>query len=140
MTEVIITTNAPLVSKALEDLTAEIPVISRGRMFGRAESIARRLRQYPPAPAASTYVRTFALRDSVTVTRNDDGYTVTADPVDPKGKHYGVYPLGSFGVAQAWMHVNRWVPMVDIVDQELSELPAEIEDAISTWWAQNSRS
>lgn len=139
MPEVIITTNAPLVSKQLEDLNAEIPVISRGRMFGRAQIIAKRLRQYPAAPAGSTYERTFGLRDAVQVVRNDDGYTVTVDPVDKKGKHYGVYPLGTFGVAQAWMHVNRWVPMVDIVNEELAELPREIEDAISTWWATNAR-
>lgn len=137
--EVTITTNAPLVAKQLEDLNAEIPVISRGRIFGRAQTIARRLRIYSAAPAGSKYIRTWALRDAVEVVRNDDGYTVRVDPVSDKGVHYAEYVLGGFGTMQAWMHVNRWPRMQNVVDEELAELPREIEENISAWWAGNAK-
>jgi hypothetical protein len=132
MPQISITSNAPQVKKALENLASDIPEIGRGRIYGYTQRVVKRLKEYPPKPVGSKYKRTFKLRKSVMSKEIKNGYRISVDPV-AKGKHYGKYPLGNaYGQGQAWMHVGRWTPMRDVADQEAEKLPKEIRDQIIT--------
>ena len=117
---------ADIVRRGLQDLSAEIPKIGRLQIYQTAQAIVRRMKMYPPPPAASTYVRTGTLGGGWTITPNTNGYTTRNDTP------YTKYVVGNaWGLEQAWMHVGRWQLLRDVQDEEVAKLPDEIEKEIS---------
>lgn len=127
MTQLSITvTGAELVRKGLQDLSAEIPRIGRQQIYRTAQAIVRTMRQYPPPPSASTYVRTGTLGAGWQIQSKPDGYTISNDTP------YTKYVVGNaYGLEQAWMHQGRWQLQRDVTEDEVSKLPEEIEKEIS---------
>lgn len=127
MTQLSITVlNAEVVRKGLEDLSAEIPKIGRLQIYRAAQAIVRRMKEYPPPPAASTYVRTGTLGAGWMITSSTNGYTVS------NSTPYTQYVTGNaYGLEQAWMHVGRWQLQRDVTEDEVSRLPEEIINEIS---------
>lgn len=147
MTQISITTNAPLVAKELENLAAEIPEISRGRIFGRAQGIVRRYSKYPPRPGLPIkwdtdkqriaffasggfgggipHVRRNAIPGGFKLVKLENGYSVVNDvPGAP-------FVIGDvYGKGQSRIHQGRWPLLRDVAEQELEQLPQEIMDAI----------
>lgn len=127
MTQLSITLkNAEFVRKGLQDLAAEIPKVGKQQIWHTAQAIVRRMKVYPPPPAASTYIRTFTLMGGWTITPNTNGYTTRNDTP------YTKYVVGNaYGLEQAWMHQGRWNLLRDVQDEEVAKLPPEIEKEIS---------
>ena len=118
-------TGAEVVRKGLENLGAEIPKIGREQIYRTEQAIVRRMKIYPPPPAASRYVRTGALGSGWTITSKANGYTISN--MTP----YTKYVTGNaYGQEQAWMHQGRWNLLRDVSDEEVAKLPKEIEDNI----------
>ena len=127
--------NAELVAKKLQNIRAAIPKISEDRISDLVIRISKKIKQYPPRRAGSRYVRTRTLANSVLMRRMAHGYALKVDPVSPSGTHYGRYVVGGAeggsGVnGQAWMHVGRWLLFRDVVDYEMTKLPAVVESHI----------
>jgi hypothetical protein len=119
-------TGAELVRRGLQDLSAEIPQIGRLQIYQTEQAIVRRMKTYPPPPAASTYVRTGTLGGGWMITPLTNGYTIRNDV--PYTKHV----VGNaYGLEQAWMHVERWQLLRDVNDEEVAKLPKAIEDNIT---------
>jgi hypothetical protein len=116
---------AELVRKGLQNLAAEIPQIGRLQIYRTEQAIVRRMKEYPPPPATSRYIRTFALQSGWTITPRSDGYTISnATP-------YTKYVVGTaYGTEQAWMHVGRWQLLRNVSDEEIGKLPKAIDDNI----------
>ncbi len=117
---------AEIVRKGLQDLSAEIPKIGREQIYRTEQAMVRRLKTYPPPPAASTYVRTGTLGGGWTITSNTNGYTLRNNTPYTKYVHGNAY-----GLEQAWMHQGRWELLRDVQDEEVAKLPPEIEKEIS---------
>lgn len=114
-------TGAEIVRKGLQDLGAEIPKVGRQQIYLTASAIARRMREYPPPPAMSTYVRTGTLGGGWQVVSRSDGYTIM------NNTPYTKYVVGNaYGLEQAWMHQDRWQLLRDVTEDETSKLPEEI--------------
>jgi hypothetical protein len=119
--------NGELVRQGLQNLQAAIPQIGRKVIYDKMNVIAVSMRKYPPQRARSRYIRTYRLRDSVTVLRLNNGYAIEIDPVQ-RGRHYGKYVIGNArGDEQAWMHVGRWHLFANVVEHHLRRLPDDIE-------------
>ena len=119
--------NAEMVRKGLEDLTAEIPKIGRQTIYDAMVRIQMSMKKYPPTRPGQTYVRTYKLREGwVVVKREEMSYGINNQVP------YTRYVVGdAYGMGQAWMHAGRWQIFRDVVDDEASRLPAEVERAIS---------
>lgn len=128
MTRISVTVeNGELVRQGLQDLQAAIPQIGRKVIFDKMNVIAQSMRKYPPQRAGSKYIRTYRLRDSVTVIRLDNGYAIEIDPVQ-RGRHYAKYVIGTArGEGQAWMHKGRWHLFKNVVEHHLRRLPDDTE-------------
>jgi len=138
-----------LVRQGAENLSAEIPQIGRRQIRTVMERIKRRMQAYPPErpgqsitgrhPILGTtytavrYRRTGRLGRSWRIDRvGNTGYLIANDARDPRtGRRYGQYVVGdAYGTGQAWMHKGRWQVLRDVVDEEVSRLPAPIEREI----------
>jgi len=118
-----------LVRKGLESLRSDIPKIAKSRMFKHMENIVRKMKNYPPKPAGSKYVRTFRLRASWKINQKENGYTITADPVQ-RGRRYGKYVVGdAYGDQQAGQN-SHWQLFRNVVDEEVERMPKSIQDDI----------
>jgi hypothetical protein len=128
MTQLSITVlNADIVRKGLQDLSAEIPKIGRLQIYQTEQAIVRRMKEYPPPPPASTYIRTGTLGAGWMITSNTNGYTIS------NNTPYTKYVVGNaYGLEQAWMHQGRWQLLRDVQDEEVAKLPPAIESEIST--------
>ena len=114
-------TGAELVRKGLQDLSGEIPKIGRLQIYRTMQAIVKELKEYPPPPLGSTYVRTGNLGRGWTITSRSNGYTLR-NPVS-----YTKYVHGNaYGLEQAWMHAGRWRLLRDEVEEEAAKLPDEI--------------
>lgn len=161
----LIVVNGKLVRQALENFSKDIPDIARKRMWATMQRIYNRMGIYAPEkpykqyrrvgsrkgrPRSSGlsvgghshgYKRTYNLRDSRYITRQDDVYLFVNDPVTPRGHHYAVYVRGNAGGGQqarihkAW----GWELMGKIVSQELAKLPAEVVDALAVAFAEEAQ-
>ena len=119
--------NAELVRQGLQNFDADIVKIGRRTIYNTSVRIKNRLRIYPPERPDQTYVRTFALRDSVRVTGLPSGYVISVNPISPKGVAYGGYVVGDAdGNGQAWMHKDRWPQFANVALEEIYTLPDEI--------------
>jgi hypothetical protein len=127
MTQLSITVkNADVVRKGLQDLAAEIPKIGREQIYRTGQAIVRRMKEYPPPPPQSLYVRTGTLGGGWTLTSNTNGYTVR------NNTPYTKYVVGNaYGLEQAWMHVGRWQVFRDVQEEEVAKLPPEIDNHIT---------
>lgn len=140
--------NAEVVRKGLQNLSDEIPKIGRQQLRTVANRIVRTMQAYPPEPAGQSieskhsvlgtvyrpakgrYQRTGRLGHTWKITQASDGYSIGNDAAR-KGRRYAVYVVGNaFGTNQAWMHKGRWPVFRDVVDEEFSKLPPEIEKHI----------
>lgn len=119
-------TGADIVRQGLQNLSAEIPQIGRLQIYRTMQGIVRRMKEYPPAPPASTYVRTGTLGGGWMILPAQNGYSVQ------NGTSYTKYVTGNaYGLEQAWMHAGRWQLLRDVAEDETSKLPEEIENQIS---------
>jgi hypothetical protein len=138
-----------LVRKGLEDLSSEIPKISRQRIRVVMERIKRRMQEYPAersgqstaisvavvgrayVPTPGRYQRTGNLGSRWAIEEIPQGYKIE-NTAQRKGREYGRYVVGdAYGTGQAWMHVGRWQVMRDVVEEELEKLPADVEKHIN---------
>jgi hypothetical protein len=130
MTQISITTNAPLVRQGLENLAAEIPQVGRRRIYNTSNRVLVRMRKYPKERIGQRYRRTGRLGAGWKLKKLDTGYTVINDT------KYTKYVVGNaYGLQQAWMHVStdqgkRWQLLRDEVEAEIKTLPQDIEDEI----------
>jgi hypothetical protein len=126
MTQLSITAQgANIVRQGLQDLSKEIPDIGRLQIYRTAQAIVKRMKDYPPPPFGSSYIRTGRLGGGWNITRRSNGYTIRNSTT------YTKYVVGNaYGLEQAWMHVGRWQVFRDVNDEEVKKLPAEIEKEI----------
>ena len=131
MTQISITTNAPLVRQGLENLAAEIPQVGRRRIYNTSNRVLVRMRKYPKERINQRYRRTGRLGRGWRLKKLDNGYTIINDT------KYTKYVVGTaYGTEQAWMHVStdqgkRWQLLRDEVEAEIATLPQEIENEIT---------
>lgn len=126
MTQLSITSNAPLVRQGLQDLSAEIPRVGRLGIYRTVQSIVRRIKTYPPERPGQRYIRTGTLGAGWMITPNATGYTTS------NNTPYTKYVVGNaYGLEQAWMHQNRWSLLRDVQEEEVAKLPPEVENEIS---------
>jgi len=119
-------TGADIVRKGLQDLSTEVPRVGREQIYRSMQSIVRRMKEYPPEPPFSSYVRTGTLGSGWMITPNANGYSVRNDT------GYTKYVVGNaYGLEQAWMHAGRWQLLRDVTEDEASKLPTEIINEIS---------
>lgn len=128
MPQAFVESNAPLVAQGLQDLAAEIPTVGRLQLYRTAQAIFRRSGVYPAKYLGQRYKRTMRLRQSRTLGKTENGYFIAIEPVDDKGRPYGVYVLGTAGDAtrQARIHAGRWTPIAVITEEEISKLPRDV--------------
>ena len=130
MTQISITTNAPLVRQGLENLAAEIPQVGRRRIYNTSNRVLVRMRKYPKERKNQKYIRRYRLQRNWKLKKLETGYTVI------NNTPYTKYVVGTaYGTEQAWMHVStdqgkRWQLLRDEVEAEIKTLPEEIEDEI----------
>lgn len=98
------------------------------RAYSRlADDVLEELREYPPPPPGSKYVRTYELRNRwyIAIAPSSDGFTIEIrnDAVSPRGQSYPKRVVGSLAAArataaaaQAWMHKGRWPLAFDTIN------------------------
>lgn len=113
------------------------------RAFGALEDVTLdTLRDYPPPPPNSTYVRTYTLRNGwhASITRESGGFAVVFE----NDTSYAKYVVGSLAQAravaakaQAWMHKGRWPLAADTLqafqDLYLESVNAEIAKDLANY-------
>ncbi|HMN11832.1 MAG TPA: hypothetical protein PKD55_05850 [Bellilinea sp.] len=148
-------TGADLVKKALEDLGAEIPKISEGRIYGRMMSARNRITTYPPRPAgyrvmfrsdrhrrgffarlrsgaiSVPYQRTGTYGRAWKVTRAGTGWRLSGRAVGGGGDYTELVGGSAYGTGQAGVHRGRWTTIRDAVEEAVKDLPGEIDRHIS---------
>jgi len=133
MPQIIITVeNGELVRQGLADFASSLPKIGRLQLYRAALRVNTRLGVYPNKLPGQVYKRTYTARASRAVQKIEKGYMVIFDPIDKRGKPYGVYLRGTPTDAntQARYHRGRWTPYAVILDEELAKLPEEVIAAI----------
>lgn len=154
MTRITVSTkNAQLVAKSLEDLSFEIPKISKGRIYGRVTRAKERITKYPAEWAGTLpknwfksdrqrrkvfallnegkipYVRTYAYRDAWQAVNVPDGYRLSTSG---RGGNYAKWVGGdAYGDNQAKIHQGRWPVARDVIDEELEKLPQEVQEHLT---------
>jgi len=117
---------AELVRQGLQNLSKEIPDIGRLQIYRTSQAIVRRLKEYPPE--LPSYKQTHYLGGGWKITPKDIGYTIE-NPVFYTKRVVG----NAYGLEQVWMHARpgRWPLMRDVVEEEVANLPQEIDKHIS---------
>jgi len=116
------------VRKGLEDLEAEIPKVGRKRIYDALRRVLKRMRNEPPR--LPQYDRTGKMRAGwplrpVRTGSADNAYRIYNDV------EYTRYVVGDAeGLGQAWFHVGRWENFREVVEEEIANLPQEIEDML----------
>lgn len=83
------------------------------------------MKTYPPKRPGQRYVRTYKFRNSWGITDTGTGSKIK------NTVSYGKYVVGgAYGTGQAWMHVGRWKVFRDVVDNEFSKLPKQVQGDI----------
>jgi hypothetical protein len=145
-----INVHGQLVQKSLQDLGAAVPKIGRQQIRTTLERVKRRVQAYPAEPAGQSvtqphsvlgktykrakgrYQRTGLLGSRWAIEPNREVGYVISNTAARRGKAYGHYVVGrGDGTGQAWMHQGRWQRLRDVVDEEVTRLPAEIEAKIT---------
>jgi hypothetical protein len=142
------TVNAKLVRQGLEDLEKEIPEIGRKRIFDAMRRIRSRLATKPRRPTypikwdserQRRYVLMLLMRQdnlpyrptgryekNWEIVKTENGYTIENDAPFAK------YASGDFrGMGQSRIHQGRRPLMMVVVENEIQELPQEIDNAIT---------
>lgn len=118
-----------IVRRGLEDLALAIPKVSRLRIYNAMRRVLTRMRNEPSRMAS--YDRTGTLRAGWPyrpVREGEIGYRIY-NPVE-----YAHYVVGdAYGDGQAWFHVGRWEKFREVVDEEIRNLPEEIENVITLY-------
>ena len=122
--------NAQLVAKGLQDLSAEIPKISKDNIEKVFKRVVKQVQNYPPPRSGSRYIRTYTLRNSPRMTPTQSGFRLQINPIQ-RGRAYGRYVIGDArGGGQATVHIGRWLLLRDIVDFEMTKLPDTVYNHI----------
>lgn len=131
MTQLSITfRNGQLVRHGLQNLRAEVPKISKQRIYGTLQDVVREVKTYPPERTNQRYIRTGRLGVSWLIVSIDNGYSIR------NNTPYTKYVVGNaYGLEQAWMHIStdqgrRWKLLRDVVDKHVSKLPKTIDEDI----------
>jgi hypothetical protein len=119
-----------LVRKGLQDLSAAIPKIGRQQIRTVMNRIVRKAQGYPSELPGQMYRRTGRLFYSWKIEEIQSGYAVS-NTAAFKGRAYAQWVVGdAYGAKQAGIHGGRWSLFRDVVDEELTKLPPEIENEI----------
>lgn len=121
--------NADIVRQGLQDLAAEVPKIGRLGIYRAMQSGVRTLKEYwtmNKPPALPSYTRKGTLAGGWWITPSANGYSTSNNTDYTKHVHGNAY-----GLEQAWMHQDRHVLLRDVIEDEVSKLPPEIENEIS---------
>lgn len=120
--------NAKLVRQGLQNLSAAIPEVGRQGMFRMAQKVmAYYAYTNKNPPPRGSYVRSFAMRESRKILKEEYGYVFVMDPVGKRGQKYASYVVGDLTPdSQRWPFANRWIPLRQVVQTEMATLPAEI--------------
>ncbi len=138
-----------IVRQGLQDLSAEIPKIGRRGIRDMMNRVVRKMQAYPPENR-NTVIRTaqHSILGTIYLTnkRNrtgtyfrswkieevTNGYKVE-NTAARNGHAYAVYVGGdAYGNRQRWYHAKTgWLLTRDVVEDEVSKLPKEIEDEIT---------
>lgn len=86
---------------------------------------------YPPAPPASTYVRTGTLGRSITTGVRDAADAILG--VIGTNLDYAPYVIGGPD-EQAWMHAGRWWQLPAYVEENLDDVVEAIAQALEDKW------
>lgn len=147
MTVIFIKTNLPLVRKGLEDLSKEIPLVSRRRIYNTMLKMRTKLRKpgakpnYPIKWDSDRQRRAFFATDGFgrgiptmrtnqlvngwKIVRLANGYQMTNDV------YYTKYVSGNaYGQVFSGIHLGRWRNLRDVVDGEIENLPKQVQDDI----------
>ena len=147
MTQISITTNAPLVRQGLENLAAEIPQVGRRRIYNTLVKIRARMRKpgkavrYPIKWDSEKQRRAFfatkgfgrgipttrsgAYNAGWNIAKLDNGYQLVNKTA------YTKYVGGdAYGQLHSGIHAGRWPVLRDEVEAEIKTLPEEVEDEI----------
>lgn len=120
--------NAKLVRRGLQDLRLKIPLVGRQTMWDWLVEIRRKLKIYPAKRTGQKYKRTYRLGRGWNIRKASENsyYLQNTTP-------YTKWVQGNaYGQMQAWMHVDRWSLMRDIVDQDIDLLPKRLAERITT--------
>lgn len=144
-----------LVRKGLEDFAADIPRVSKGRIYGRMDAARKRISKYPPIyrgrmpggfksdkqrryvmmlvrQGKVPYQRTGAYMDTweIVTLPNDRGYRLqTRGKADKYAKWVGGDARGR---NQARIHQGRWAVARTVIDEEVAKIPQEIDRELSS--------
>lgn len=118
---------AQLVRTGLQNLSAEIPRIGREQIWLAMGRIKTRMQTYPPERPNQRYIRTYTLQAGWTIEASGSiGYRIRNQV------GYTEYVVGSaYGTGQAPVHVGRWQILRDVVEEEVSSLPNDIDEHIT---------
>lgn len=120
-----VTPDAKIVRAGLENVLAEGPRVSRQRLRTTANRVVRRMQAYPPERPGQRYKRTGRLFSHWSITGFEDRYTIAND------MPYSKYVVGGArGDGQAWMHVGRWELLRDVTEEEMAQMPEEVQKAM----------
>lgn len=124
--------NAKLVKQGLQNFAAGVPKIGRQTMFKLAQRISAHYaytRTNPPVHGK--YVRTFAMKKSRKILKEQFGYVFVMDPEHPKKGKYASYVVGDMREnSQSIIQKGWWVPLRQVVLAETAKLPAEIRQQL----------
>jgi len=142
-------TNAEVVRKGLEDFSAEVPKISRRRIYNVMLKVRTRMRKpgkainYPVKWDSEKQRRAFFATNGFgrgiparrtgkypagwnIVAAGEIGYRIE------NSVPYSQYVGGmAYGVGQSSIHRGRWELLRDVFEQEVENLPKDIEDNIT---------
>lgn len=110
--QISISIDTKAVTGALLRFTEQIEQEANQQSYLALDRSRKILKVYPPERFNQRYVRTGRLGRSWVITSNStNGWTLSNDARQPKytRQRYAKYVHGNAqGLAQAWMHVNRW--------------------------------
>lgn len=132
--------NGKLVRQGLENFVGKVPLVGRKQLYDVGKRILKRVdyTKTNPTPRGK-YVRTFTLKGSRRLEPLEGGYRLSIDPVNPRGRRYGAFPLGTMEPnSQAWFHKGRWKPFRDITLEELATLRPEVLAALGVVLAEET--
>lgn len=146
--------NGELVKKALENFAADIPLVSKGRVYGRVMAARKRITTYPAIwkgelpknwfvsdrqrrkvfallrEGRIPYQRTgkYGASWRVTALPGNRGYRLeTSGTASSYAKYVGGDASGN---GQAKIHQGRWAVAREVIDDEMETLHQEIEPAL----------
>ena len=111
--------------KKLDPRTMEKYLVAA--LDGAADIIRADIKEYPPKPEGSTYIRTMTLHDSWTKKIDRGGLQATI------GTNVGYAPYVQDADRQAWMHRGRWQTAQSVARDKAQDVKRLVERALNRW-------